>query len=136
MKEAALILLFRFLFILYAEDRGLLPIRNPHYQDYSFQRLRDDAAAVVEGRRAAVEHGGRYWGSIKDLFKAIAQGSDQLGLPEYNGGLFENAAHPLLTRVLLGDATLARLLDDLSRAALKEGRRVINYRDLSVHPGS
>ncbi len=27
-KQAALILLFRFLFILYAEDRGLLPLDN------------------------------------------------------------------------------------------------------------
>ena len=54
-KEAALILLFRFLFILYAEDRGLLPVDNDQYLDYSFRRLRDDAAAVAEDRLAVQE---------------------------------------------------------------------------------
>ncbi len=132
-KQAALILLFRFLFILYAEDRGLLPVGNAHYRDYSFRHLRDDAAAVAEGRLAVRSGGGIWWARITGLFDAIAHGSTDLGLPEYNGGLFERAAYPLLTRVVLGDALLAALLDDLSRAkGYEKRRRFINYRDLSV----
>jgi hypothetical protein len=131
-KEAALILLFRFLFILYAEDRGLLPVDNARYQDYSFRRLRDDAALVAEDRLAVREGGTTWWARIKDLFDAIARGSPDLGLPEYNGGLFDDLRHPLLTRITLFDPLLAEMLDDLSRADVEGHRRTINYRDLTV----
>lgn len=131
-KQAALILLFRFLFILYAEDRGLLPVDNERYQDYSFRRLRDDAALVAETRLAVRERGSRWWARIKDLFDAIAHGSPDLGLPQYNGGLFDDSRHPLLSRVTLFDPLLAEMLDDLSRADVEGHRRMINYRDLTV----
>ena len=37
-REAALILLYRLLFIFYAEDRDLLPVRNTRYDDYCVAR--------------------------------------------------------------------------------------------------
>ena len=131
-KEAALILLFRFLFILYAEDRGLLPVDNDQYLDYSFRRLRDDAAAVAEDRLAVRDRGSTWWARIKDLFDAISNGSTDLHLPEYNGGLFDDTLHPILARVILHDAMLAKMLDGLSRAHVDDVHRFINYRDLSV----
>jgi hypothetical protein len=131
-KEAALILLFRFLFILYAEDRGLLPVDGDRYLAYSFRRLRDNAAAVADGRQTVRERGTTWWASIRDLFDAIKHGSPDLGLPEYNGDLFDDALHPLLARVSLYDATLATLLERLSRVRVDGGPRRINYRDLSV----
>ena len=36
-REAALILLYRLLFILYAEDRDLLPVHNTRYDDYALR---------------------------------------------------------------------------------------------------
>ncbi len=131
-KEAALILLFRFLFILYAEDRGLLPVGNAGYREHSFQHLRADAEKVADGRLAVRAGGGIWWARIRDLFDAIKHGSTELGLPEYNGGLFDDATHPLLGRVVLPDTLLARMLDDLSRAEVEGRRRFINYRDLTV----
>ena len=71
LTDTALILLFRFLFILYAEDRGLLPVRNMNYRDYSFRHLRDDAAAVAEGRLAVRAGGAIWWARITGLFDAI-----------------------------------------------------------------
>jgi hypothetical protein len=42
-REAALILLYRLLFILYAEDRNLLPVRDPRYDDYALrEKVRGD----------------------------------------------------------------------------------------------
>jgi hypothetical protein len=37
-REAALILLYRLLFILYAEDRDLLPVRDSRYGDYGLRK--------------------------------------------------------------------------------------------------
>ena len=44
-RDAALTLLYRLLFILYAEDRELLPVRDGRYDDYSL-RARVRAAAL------------------------------------------------------------------------------------------
>jgi len=42
-REAALILLYRLLFILYAEDRNLLPVRDRRYDEYGLRdRVRGD----------------------------------------------------------------------------------------------
>ena len=39
-RDAALVLLYRLLFILYAEDRNLLPVRDDRYDDYGLRRVR------------------------------------------------------------------------------------------------
>ena len=44
-RQAALVLLYRLLFVLYAEDRGLLPVNDSSYDDYGLRRrVRDDIA--------------------------------------------------------------------------------------------
>ena len=53
-REAALLLLYRLLFILYAEDRDLLPVRDERYDDYA---LRDK----VSRRCGPPQRPGRYF---------------------------------------------------------------------------
>ena len=131
-REAALTLLYRLLFALYAEDRDLLPKRDPNYGGLS--RLRDevadriDAGTTLSGRRKSYAH------VCAELFVTIDEGDDTLGVPPYNGGLFadKTPATELLDRAILADADFAPLLDRLARTE-KDGRRVrINFRDLSV----
>ena len=44
-RQAALIFLYRLLFVLYAEDRGLLPVNDTRYDDYGLRKpVRDDVA--------------------------------------------------------------------------------------------
>ena len=64
--------------------------------------------------------------------RAIDQGDASIGLPPYNGGLFDRQRTPLLAAVRLGDAVMADVIDALSFEATDQGRRYINYRDLSV----
>lgn len=47
-RDAALILLYRLLFLLYAEDRNLLPVRDSRYDDYG---LRDKVRGDVQRRK-------------------------------------------------------------------------------------
>lgn len=132
-REAALILLYRLLFILYAEDRDLLPVREPRYDDYSLRekvrmdvKRRKDAGDVFSATAA------RYWSTIDDLCRAIDSGDASIGLPPYNGGLFSRDRTPLLSRIRLGDALVANVIDVLSFLQADGQRHYINYRDLSV----
>lgn len=132
-REAALILLYRLLFILYAEDRDLLPVRDPRYDDYGLrERLRGDVGRRKDRNDTFSTTAARYWSALDDLCRAIDGGDASIGLPPYNGGLFDAERTPLLGRVRLGDAVVADVIDALSFEQLDGQRRYINYRDLSV----
>ena len=132
-REAALILLYRLLFILYAEDRDLLPVRDNRYDDYGLRdKVRGDVGRRKDGNDTFSANASRYWAVVDDLCRAIDQGDASIGLPPYNGGLFDRQRTPLLAAVRLGDAVMADVIDALSFEATDQGRRYINYRDLSV----
>ena len=129
-REAALTLLYRLLFILYAEDRGLLPVQNLRYDDYSLRKRRDDVKRRKDAKDVFSTQFCRYWSDLQDLCRAIDRGDPSIGLPPYNGGLFNAAQTPLLAAVKLNDQVMADVL-----AALSFDRTTgnyINYRDLSV----
>ncbi|MDS4042892.1 MAG: restriction endonuclease [Candidatus Competibacter sp.] len=131
-RRAALILLYRLLFVLYAEDRNLLPIRDPRYNHYSLRVIRQKIARHLDANAVFSASAGRCYRALKDLFQIIGQGDAALGVPPYNGGLFDDRAHALLERLTLPDAVVAELIDGLSRRPVGQERRWINYRDLSV----
>ena len=134
-RQAALIFLYRLLFVLYAEDRDLLPVNDSRYDDYGLRkRVRDEVARRMADGDTFSASATHYYDRLMTLFRLVDQGDPSIGLPPYNGGLFGSAAAPLLEQVRLSDATIAPVLYDLSHA--KElrgsGRRFVNYRDMSV----
>ena len=132
-REAALILLYRLLFILYAEDRALLPVRNARYDDYALrEKVRGDVGHRKDRGDVFSASAARYWSAIDDLCRAIDQGDASIGLPPYNGGLFDRQRVPLLANIRLGDEVMADVIDALSFEQTPNGRRYINYRDLGV----
>lgn len=132
-RDASLILLYRLLFILYAEDRDLLPVRDGRYDNYSLRdKVRLDVGRRKDGGDTFSETASRYWAVIDDLCRAIDKGDGSIGLPPYNGGLFDEQRTPLLATLRLGDAVIADVIDALSFDRSSGERKYINYRDLSV----
>jgi len=131
-RHATLILLYRLLFILYAEDRGLLPLRDARYSEYAMRVARQDVGKRKDAGDTFSAVSKTIWHRFADLAEMIDKGDASVGLPPYNGGLFSGEATPLLKNVALPDAIMAEALDILSWEQ-REGRRFyINYRDLSV----
>ena len=132
-RQAALIFLYRLLFLLYAEDRGLLPVDDSRYDDYGLRkRVRDDIAGRMDQGDTFSTTASHYGDHLTTLCRLIDRGDASIGLPPYNGGLFAPQAAPLLDRVRLPDAVVAPIVYDLSHAQTREGRRFVNYRDMSV----
>ena len=132
-REAALTFLYRLLFLLYAEDRGLLPVNDPRYDDYGLRkRVRDDVARRMEQGDAFSGAASSYYDHLMTLCRLIDKGDASIGLPPYNGGLFAAEAAPLLEKVRLPDSAVARIVYDLSHAGTGGARRFVNYRDMSV----
>jgi hypothetical protein len=123
--DNSLILLYRLLFVLYAESRELLPVRESEmYRDtYSLYAIKHD---VARGR-ALLPTSATLWPHLKQLFNIINEGSPPLRVATFNGGLFDPERHPFLERYTVGDAHLHAAVDLLSRV---DGG-FVDYRDLA-----
>jgi hypothetical protein len=131
-RQSALVLLYRLLFVVYAEDRDLLPSNREPYKDFSLTAMRLDIAKRRSEGKIFSETMITYWPKLTAIFKAISDGDNTFGIPPYNGGLFAKEGAPLLSDIQLPDAVLTGVIYGLSHR-IEDGRpRYINYRDLSV----
>ena len=124
-----LILLYRVLFILYAESRDLLPLDNRDYaMQYSLDHLATDIHEKLDGSIAFAPGAHLYWTRLRQLFTLINDGWDD-HIPQYNGGLFNPQQHSFLEDYGIGDDALAQVIELLTRT--EQGERIA-YRDLDV----
>jgi hypothetical protein len=126
--DNALVVLYRLLFCLHAEDLGLLPVDNVHYGAYSLRDQRVQLARDIDAGRVFSARSDDKFNDLRALFRIVDRGDPALGVNEYNGGLFAAAAHPWLHGRTVPDDLMARALDLLYRV---QGEQV-DYRDLSV----
>lgn len=71
LREAALVLLYRLLFLAYAEDRRLLPVMDARYAPYSLSDLRDQVATAQDAGQTLSTRSTRWWNALLDLFRLI-----------------------------------------------------------------
>ena len=93
-KEISLKLLYRLLFILYAESRDLLPVDNIRYQSMGLRTIRDAISTYEKTGESTT-----CWERLKKLFRAISAGDSKSNLPQYNGNLFADSILDALNRV-------------------------------------
>lgn len=135
--EMALVVLFRLLFIAYAEDKDLLPYRwNGLYQSRSLKARAKELADLARGA-VAFDAGDSLWDEVTRLFRAVEKGNREWGVPPYDGGLFatdENvsAVGARLTTISLPNTVLGPALRDLLLADGSEGLAPVDFRSLGV----
>ncbi len=136
--DNALILLYRLLFIFYAESRRLLPLENRSYAEvYSLKAVKEDIADKLDRSVPYLPRWATIWDNLKAVFYIINEGSDELGIPAYNGRLFDPTKYPFLEEQTIGDAYLVQALDLLARVQGPQGLDFVDYRDLEIrHLGS
>ncbi|MBT8607047.1 hypothetical protein G6656_01960 [Polynucleobacter paneuropaeus] len=88
--EMALIVLFRLLFIAYAEDRDLLPYKvNELYRRRSLKQKAEDLSVTNDEEIANIS-GHHHWIETEQLFDAVYQGNKEWGVPVYDGTIFSS----------------------------------------------
>ncbi|MCC6133612.1 MAG: hypothetical protein IT186_27090, partial [Acidobacteria bacterium] len=134
----AMVLLFRMLFIAYAEDKDLLPYRwNDLYRRRS---LKTKALEILEQTRAGVrfDQSASLWEELRQLFLAVDGGRREWGVPPYDGGLFsedpeESAAGAALKELSLPNSVLGPALADVLLVETPDGQiGPTDFRSLSV----
>lgn len=158
--EATLTLLYRLLFLLYAEARDLLPIREGPYREASLRKIKEEIAdkgGIAESEVAdrlrkafsAKEHA--LYDRLGRLCRAMDKGDASLNVPIYNGGLFitdpaegeDRSREQRIARFLaehkVPDQHLALAIDRLARDPDDRTHSLvsIDYKSLAVrHLGS
>ena len=84
-KKIALKIMYRVWFLLYAESRDLLPVRDERYRPLSLTSLRNG----LDGMEGSPEDHD-CWDRVLKLFAGVRNGSPEHNLPQYNGELFKN----------------------------------------------
>jgi len=148
--EAGLTVMMRLVFILCAEERGLLLLGDPIYDQYYAistlrSRLREDAdrygVEVLERRHDA-------WSRILSVFRAVYGGiaHETLRMPALGGSLFDPDRFPVLEGREIGTSwlsdqasplpidnrTVLLLLDALLVLKHKNGAQLLSYRSLDI----
>jgi type I restriction-modification system DNA methylase subunit len=134
--DNALILLYRLLFILYAEHRDLLPlgVNRLYTESYSLDAFKKEVANRFDKNEPIAASTFGYWNKLKELFETINGGNKELGVPPYNGGLFDPEKHNFLEKYRIGDLYVAKSIDLLSRS---RDKAYIDYGSLEIrHLGS
>ena len=152
--QGTLTLLYRLLFLLYAESRDLLPVHSREYRAASLQLLKEEiseAAGKIEDETEK-QINKRYandsyslWSRLTALFRVIDKGSEDLNVPRYNGGLFmadrdkdddspEAEAARFLERERVPDRYLAIAIDLVARGIdpKRHDLASIDYKSLGV----
>ena len=136
--QAALRILYRLLFVAYAEDRDLLPLHTSRsYREHSLKRI---AQRLEEARQKGVEDGDQdfYWSQVTQIWKAVSQGNPEWDVPAYNGTLFASdaAVSVLGARIAglsLSDREFAAALSALLLDRTAEGiEGPVDFRSLGI----
>jgi hypothetical protein len=138
--QETLHLLYRLLFVLYAEDLALLPVDMLTYREgYALgQIVRLARDGGPDGLASLDPNGYFFEGSLRALFGLLSQGV-KLGpegeIKPYGGGLFDPGATAAIDGLAWGNATIADVLESLTVVPAPRGQvgKVrLSYRELNV----
>ena len=125
--DESLTVVYRLLFLMFAESRRLVPNWHPLYRDsYTIESLR----SRVESNEP--ERG--LWETLQAISRLAHRGchAGSLVVPPFNGRLFSPARSPIAESCAVDDGVVARALLALSTTTSGRQRTRINYRDLGV----
>lgn len=132
-----LIILFRLLFVSYAEDRGLLPYnRNPRYTRKALKTAARELAAEpdISFDPSTFDR----WDDLQSVWRAVDDGNREWDVPAYNGGLFnvDPDLHPsgfAISQMRLSNAEIGPALRSLLVDTSDDGiTGPVDFRALSV----
>ena len=131
-EEAALTLVFRFMFLLHTEARGYLPIGAAAYRPHSATQLADDSRP---DRGPFGTKSTQRWDRLRTLVRMVRTGDRSAAVPAYNGSLFAAAGFPgsnLLEQAEIADVYLAPALMGIAYETDKPDAPGLDYAGLQI----
>ena len=137
MYRGAVAVMMRLVFLLFAEESGLLPADNALYaSSYSAGGLYAELEARVadaRGNEAELDHTYLAWHRLLALFTVVYQGVShpELRLIGHDGSLFDPARHPWFP-LMVDDRTVLHMLRSVQTVTIAGELRTVSFRTLTV----
>jgi len=140
--EAAVTVMMRTVFLLFAEERGLLPSGELFEQGYGISGELDRLAAESAPGEETLDATSLTWHRMLATSQALHRGAsfENLRMPAYGGSLFDPDRFPFLTAttehgalaVDVSDRVMLHVLRSVQVANVKGEARRISFRDVDV----
>lgn len=131
-EEAALTLVFRFMFLLHTEARGHLPVGSGAYRPHSARQLAQDSLKALS---CLSPKSTQRWDRLRTLVRMVRNGDRSVGVPVYNGSLFAANGFPggdLLERAEITDDHLAPALVAVAYKTFEPKQPGLDYAGLQI----
>ncbi|KJQ54394.1 DNA methyltransferase [Microbacterium sp. SA39] len=141
--EGAVTVLMRVVFLLFAEERGLLPEHELYRTAYAISDIRERLATEAQATSAeALDHTWEAWHRLLAASNAVFNGTsfEDMRMPAYGGSLFDPTRFPWLEAtdqqrrllVRVSDRAMLELLSAVQIAIVAGDARHLSFRELDV----
>lgn len=141
--EGAVTVLMRVVFLLFAEERGLLPAHELYRTAYAISDVRERLATEAQATSAeALDHTWETWHRLLAASNAVFNGTsfEDMRMPAYGGSLFDPARFPWLEAtdgqgrllVRISDRAMLEVLNAVQIAVVAGDARHLSFRELDV----
>lgn len=139
--QAAVTVMMRIVFLLFAEERDMLPTEQLYWDSYAVKDLLDDLRSQAGGGEEHLDETYDAWHRLLAVSQALHGGVnyDEMRMPAYGGSLLDPDRFPWLhatddrgLRLKVSDRVMLHVLESVQTVVTKSERRRISFREIDV----
>lgn len=139
--QAAVTVMMRIVFLLFAEERDMLPTEQLYWDSYAIRDLLDDLRTQAAGGEEHLDESFDAWHRLLAVSQALHEGVnyDEMRMPAYGGSLLDPERFPWLgatdtrgLRLKVSDRVMLHVLQSVQTVVARGERRRISFRDIDV----
>ncbi|UYM05518.1 hypothetical protein [Solicola gregarius] len=139
--QAAVTIMMRVVFLLFAEERGMLPTERLYWESYAMRDVLDDLHKRAAHGEELLDETYDTWHRLLAVSDALHNGVnyDEMRMPAYGGSLLDPGRFPWLSatddkglRIKVRDRVMLHVLRSVQYATIGNEARRISFRDIDV----
>ena len=139
--QAAVTVMMRIVFLLFAEERDMLPTEKLYWDSYAIKDLLDELRAQAVDGEEHLDESYDAWHRLLAVSQALHGGVnyDEMRMPAYGGSLLDPERFPWLhatdtrgLRLKVSDRVMLHVLESVQTVVAKGERRRISFREIDV----
>jgi len=139
--QAAVTVMMRVVFLLFAEERGMLPTEKLYWDSYAIRDLLDGLKQRARDGEEQLDESYDAWHRLLAVSEALFAGVnyDEMRMPAYGGSLLDPERFPWLIatdehglRLRVSDRVMLHVLESVQVATVKGEARRISFREVDV----
>jgi len=139
--QAAVTVMMRVVFLLFAEEREMLPTEQLYWDSYAIRDLLSDLKAQAANGEEPLDESFDAWHRLLALSQALYSGVnyDEMRMPAYGGSLLDPDRFPWMyatdqrgLRLKVSDRVMMHVLESVQTAVVRGERRRVSFRDVDV----